>query len=405
MTKAGLGFIMAGVFVYFLASQSQIGWLYLFDAIIWALLVLSAILSWYSLRALRVERQVLLPSSVQWQIISPLEDDRVEVKLKVTNSGRLAKYFIKVLEDCPYDQPEQRQRAFLVASLGAKSAIAFSYTATCYKRGYYPSTNITLQSGGPLGLLMRRRSFPLPLNLTVYPRYYQMEGLPAADVSWAEWGHAVRTNAAAEFYGSREYQYGDPLKHIHWRNTARLGHFMLKEFEQASQGSVTVVFESGYDFGTGRETTLEYSIKIAASLARLCADSGHKIDILAGEQPLRQAGWQEAMDYLAHLEAGGKTNLAESLAEAEAGQVVVAIVLATETQLIAALSRLAARVKCLIVVLLEGFAPDEAPDLLTSRLKGSGVEIIRCSRGDLEEAIKKLGHASFFTGRLTLSAG
>jgi len=34
MTKAGIGFIIAGVLVYFLASQAQIGWLYLFDAII-----------------------------------------------------------------------------------------------------------------------------------------------------------------------------------------------------------------------------------------------------------------------------------------------------------------------------------------------------------------------------------
>jgi uncharacterized protein (DUF58 family) len=402
MTKAGLAFIMAGVFVYFLASQGQIGWLYLFDAIIWALLVLSAILSWYSLRSLRVERQVLLPGAARWQIISPLEDDKVEVKLKVSNSGRLTKYFIKVLEDCPYDQPEQRHRAFLVASLGARSAMAFSYTATCYKRGYYPLTNITLQSGGLLGLIMRRRYFQLPLNLTVYPRYYQMEGLPAADMSWAEWGHAVKTSAAAEFYGSREYQYGDPLKHIHWRNTARLGKFMLKEFEQTSQGSVTVVFETGHDFGTGRETTLEYSIKIAASLARLCADSGQTIDIHAGEQLLRQAGWQEAMDYLARLEAGGKASLAEQV---EIGQVVVAIVPAVETQLISSLSLLASRVKGLVIVILEGFVPDEAPDLLTSRLKGSDVEIIRCSRGDLEEVIRKLGHSSFFTGRLTLSAG
>jgi len=396
---------MAGVFVYFLASQGQIGWLYLFDAIIWALLVLSAILSWYSLKSLRVERQVLLPGAARWQIISPLEDETIEVKLKVSSSGRLTKYFIKVLENCPYDQPEKRQRAFLVASIGSKSAMAFSYTATCYKRGYYPSASLTLQSGGLLGLLVRRRSFQLPLNLTVYPRYYQMEGLPAADMSWAEWGHAVKTSAAAEFYGSREYQYGDPLKHIHWRNTARLGHFMLKEFEQASQGSVTVVFESGYDFGTGRETTLEYSIKIAASLARLCADSGQKIDILAGEQLLRQAGWQEAMDFLARLEAGGKTGLAELLEQVETGQDVVAIVPAVETQLISSLSLLASRVKGLVIVILEGFVPDEAPDLLTSRLKGSGLEIIRCSRGDLEEAIRKLDHSSFFAGRLTLSAG
>ncbi len=225
MTKAGFGFIVAGVFVYFLASQTQIGWLYLFDAIIWSLLVLSAILPWYSLKSLQVERQILLPTSAlrQSPLGGPLEGETVEVKLKVTNNGWMVRHFIKVLEDCSFDQPQQRHRAFLVTSLNPRSTTAFSYTATCYRRGHYASSNTTMQSSGPLGLIVRRRTFLLPLNLTVYPTYYQMEGLPAAEATWTDWGHAVKSSAAAELYGSREYQYGDPLKHIHWRNTARRG--------------------------------------------------------------------------------------------------------------------------------------------------------------------------------------
>ncbi len=328
MTKVGFGFIAAGGFVYLVASETQIGWLYLFDAIIWSLLVLSAILPWSSLKPLQVEHQVLLPASAlrQWQLGGPLEDGTVEVKLKVTNNGHLARHFIRLVTDCPFDEPEKRRKAFLLTSLNPGSTTVFSYTATCYRRGYYTSSSATLESGGPLGLIVRRRTFKLPLNLTIYPTYYQMEGLPIADTAWADWGHAVKSNAAAEFYGSREYQPGDPLRHIHWRNTARLGRFMLKEFEQASQGSVTVAFETRRDFGAGRETTLEYSIKIAASLAKLCADSGRSIDIIAGETPLHNAGWREAMDYLAYLEVEGKATLAESTAALERGQVVVAIV-------------------------------------------------------------------------------
>ncbi len=407
MTKAGFGFIVAGGFVYFLASQTQIGWLYLFDAIIWSLLVLSAILPWYSLKSLQVECQVLLPTSVlrQPQLCCPLEDETVEVKLKVTNNGRLARHFIKVLEDCPFAQPEKRHRAFLLTSLNPRSTTVFSYTATCYRRGYYASSSTTLQSSGPLGLIVRRRSFHLPLNLTVYPTYYQMEGLPAAEAAWADWGHAVKSSAAAEFYGSREYQYGDPLKHIHWRNTARRGRFMLKEFEQANQGSVTVAFETRRDFGAGRETTLEYSIKIAASLAKLCADSGCGIDIIAGETPSHNAGWREAMDYLAHLEVEGEATLAELTATPEPGQIVVAIVPTVETELIPVLSQLSNRVWRMVVVLLEGFAPDETPREFSSRLKESNLDIISCSRGNLEAAIKKLGNSLFFAGKLPASVG
>jgi len=399
MTKTGIGFIVAGGFVYFLASQTQIGWLYLFDAIIWSLLVLSAILPWYSLRSLQVERQILLPTSAlhQWQLGGPLEDETVEIKLKVTNHGRLARHFIKVLDNCPFEQPETRHKAFLLTSLKPRSKTVFSYTATCYRRGYYTSSSATLQASGPLGLLVRRRTFQLPLNLTVYPTYYQMEGPPVAEAAWADWGHAVKSSAATEFYGSKEYQHGDPLKHIHWRNTARLGHFMLKEFEQASQGSVTVVFETRRDFGTGRETTLEYSIKIAASLAKLCADSGHSINIIAGETPLHNAGWREAMDYLARLEVDGKAPPAELTAALD--QVVVAIVPRIETKLVPTLSHLAEHVRGLVVVLLEGFAPDEIAGEFPSRFKGNNVDLISCPRGDLEAAIKKLGNSLFFAGK------
>ncbi len=407
MTKAGVGFIVAGGLLYMVASQTQIGWLYLFDAIIWSLLVLSAILPWYSLKSLQVEHQVLLPPSSLRQppLGGPLEDETVEVKLKVTNSGRLARHFIRVVEDCPFEQPEKRHRSFLLARLNPGSTTVFSYTATCYRRGYYASSGTTLQSSGPLGLIVRRRNFQLPLHLTVYPSYYQMEGLAVAEAAWADWGHAVKSSAAAEFYGSREYQYGDPLKHIHWRNTARLGTFMLKEFEQANQGSVTVVFATSRDFGTGRETTLEYSIKIAASLARLCADSGRSIDIIAGETPLHNAGWREAMDYLAHTEVEAKAGLAELTASPEPGQVVVAIVPAIETGLIPTLSQLAGRVRGLVVVLLEGFAPDETPHEFTSRLKGSNLDIVNCFRGNLEAAIKRLGSSLLLAGKLPVLVG
>jgi len=406
MTKSGFGFIAAGVFVYFLASQSQIGWLYLFDAIIWSLLVLSAILPWYNLRSLRVERQVLLsPGSARHsQLGGPLEDEEVEVRLKVTNLGRWSRHFIKVLEDSPFDQPERRERAFLIASLRPKSAVALSYTATCYRRGCYSSASTTLESSGPLGLMVRRRTFHLPLKLTVYPRYYQMEGLPAAEATWAEWGHGVRSSAADEFYGSREYQPGDPLKRIHWRNTARLGYFMLKEFEQASQGTVAVALEMGRDFGVGRETTLEYSIKIAASLARLATDCGRNIDITSGEAPLYNAGWQEAMDYLAHLEAGGEATLAE-LAAPGPDQVMVVIVPAAETQLLPALVQLARRTRRLIVVLLEGFVPGEMPHMFESGLKGENLDLIRCAPGGLEAAIKELGSSLLRADKMAASAG
>lgn len=393
MTKAGYVFVASGVFVYFLASQTQIGWVYLVDAFIWSLLVFSAVITGFGIKSLNVERQILLPKSTQTQLSGPLEDEVIEVKLTVGNPGRLATHFVKVLENCPFASPEKRLRNFLIPTLEPKSSTTFYYEIACYKRGHYPSAAVILQASDPLGLMRRKRSFELPLNLTVYPVYYPLEGQPAADAVWTEWGQAIKSSTAEELYGSREYRYGDPLKHIHWRNTARLGQFMLKEFEQYRQGAITVVLDTRREFGSDKETTLEYSIRIAASLARFSADLGRPINIIAGERALYHAGWQEAMDYLAQLEIAPDAGWEPALAM-EPRQVIVAIVSAKEVDLVPVLSQMAAMGRELLV-LLERFAADERPEEFSSRLAGNNIDIISCTPGSLEAGISKLAASRF----------
>src|SRR3970282_46864 len=110
MTRAGVGFIVAGVAVYMVASQTQVGWLYLFDSIIWSLLAISAILPGHSLKSLKVERQVQLRSLREPSLGGPLEDETIEIKLKVSNAGRLSRYFIKIVTDSPFERPDARRK-------------------------------------------------------------------------------------------------------------------------------------------------------------------------------------------------------------------------------------------------------------------------------------------------------
>ena len=112
------------------------------------------------------------------------------------------------------------------------------------------------------------------------------------------------------------------------------------------------------------------------------------------------------MDYLAHLEVEGEATLDELMAAPEPGQVVVVIVPTIETELIPRLSQLADRVRGLVVVLLEGFAPDdEVPHQFLARLKKGNLDIISCSQGNLAAAIKNLGNSLFLAGKVPASVG
>ena len=389
-----MGFIAAGVVVYIMGSQTQVGWLYMIDAVIWSMLLLSALLPWWSLRSLHVERQVWLPRNADWPQgpATPMEDQVVEVKIAVHNLGRLARNLVKVVDDCPFDDPAKGPRTFLLSTIKPKSTTAFTYTATCFRRGRYAAATAVLETSAPLGLFVFRRRYSLPLNLTVYPVQLEMEAVPTASEVWADVGQKVKSSSGSEFYGSREYQSGDSLRRIHWRNTARRGQFMVKELEESSQGTVLVAFENRQEWGEGRETTFEYSIRIAASLARQCGSSGRGVGILVPPRPVPIANWLDAMDYLTGLTLGGTNSLHELTDQAEAGQILVAIVPASAPELVPSLSSLAARDVSVVVVLLEGFAESDTPHEFSSQLNGTGIGLIRCSRGNLGAAVDELGH-------------
>jgi len=400
VTRAGLGFIVGGVVMYLLGGQAHIGWLYFFDAAIWSLVVLSVLLPWWSLRSLHVELQVWPTGAASGghEPATPVEDDEVEVRLKVANRGSLSRYLVKVVEDCPLDDPATANRVFLLPGIKARATAAFSHMVPCYRRGRYRTTRVTLESRAPLGLFVHRRSFDLPMDLTVYPSYLRMDAVPGVSPMWMESGQRTRSGDASEIYGSREYVYGEPLRHIHWPNTARLGRFVVKQYEEAAGGPVAVAFESRRAWGQGRETTLEYSVKIAASLARSCGDSQRTISVLAGQTPLHRATWLEAMDYLAELPVGDSPALKELASAAEGGQPLVVIVSAADRDAVSALSGIASRQGGLVVVLLEGFADEEAPQEVLALLHGSNVDIVRCACGDLQSAITALSQTRVAMG-------
>jgi len=392
LTKTGYGFLATGVIIYLVASQTQVGWLYLIDAIIWSLFILSAIIPRYSLKPLQVEHQIILSaiSDRQFTLTGPIEDETVEIIIKVSNNSRLARHFIRIQVDCPFERPEQRITHFLLTAVKSSGITMFSYLGTCYQRGYYPFLSVTLKSGGPLGLVESNRTFQLPLNLTVYPFYYQMEKLQTTGEEEFDWNQGIKSSASNEFYGSREYQYGDALKHIHWRNTAKTRQIMLKEFEQSKQGLMSVIFPTVPDYGTDKETTLEYSIKIAASLVKLCADSGKSIDIITDKEYLHNGNWEQEMNFLAKLETNNYSTRNELPASIDQNTTIIVIVPDTRTTIDLELKKIIDQGKKLVVVLLEDFDSRAEYQKITNEWEKNNTSVIHCTPGNLEAVIKGL---------------
>lgn len=68
--------------------------------------------------------------------------------------------------------------------------------------------------------------------------------------------------------GLREYRPGDPLRHVDWKATARLGEPHVREFETETDVATVIVFDHGSSTAVGEagRTMLDYARELALSL-------------------------------------------------------------------------------------------------------------------------------------------
>lgn len=208
-----------------------------------------------------------------------------------------------------------------------------TYFIEAQRRGVFSLGPVKLETTDPLGLFVFNAAVNSRTEIVVHP-----EPLFARDRSiGGEGSHGIRERdgktrkgQGMEFHGVREYQTGDELRRIHWRTTARTGKLAVVEFERAYQQNIVIALDvaSGSEHGTGRETTLEYAIKVAATLADRTLKAGGGVTLItqttrATVRPREgdpEAARFQLFDILARAKAEADTSLAASLQAARLGE-------------------------------------------------------------------------------------
>ncbi len=85
-----------------------------------------------------------------------------------------------------------------------------------------------------------------------------------------------------EFFGTREYAWGDEFRWIDWNATARLGRPITTEFEQERVADVGLILDARAraDITVRGESLFEHSVQAAASLARYFIKEGNRVGLL-----------------------------------------------------------------------------------------------------------------------------
>jgi len=275
--SAGLVALWLGTLVIALVG----GWhvMYRVSYVVLLLLVLSWIWAFVGARTVKVERR---SRTERAQVGGHFEE-----WIAVDNTWYLPKPWVELRSDSNLAEHAVR-RGF---SLGPKARRSWTLRTECTSRGKFTLGDIVVTTGDPFGLFTREVRFPSATTVVVYPRtvdFVSPGHVPGQLPGGAEQrGHVPFATPAAA--GVRDYQPADPYSRIHWPTTARLGRLMVKEFELDPFSDIWVVLdlERRVHFGHGAESTEEYSVTVAASLARHFLMQNRSVGLLAQREILQ----------------------------------------------------------------------------------------------------------------------
>ena len=270
ITGKGIGFLIAAIAVFCLGRLTQVGWLYLIDAVLWGIILLSAILPWLGVAFLRARLRVEHMGAAvgrEGPRNGPSECDPVDIQITLENGAFWPRFFLSVAYECPLAEPEHRRPRFFLGKLPGSQQVDMTSSVTADRRGQHQLGPVVVSSSAPFELFRRKIRLGRGVSVLVYPQVLPIKRLALVDGLAGEAFQRRKSRVGMEIAGSRPYFPGDPRRHIHWRNTARTGRPMVKEFEDTQDQTLCLLFDATQVWGEGKESTLEYSIKIVASIA------------------------------------------------------------------------------------------------------------------------------------------
>ena len=324
-----------------------------------------------------------------------VEGQYAEERISVRSRSLFSRLWLEVEE--PSDLPDHR--ATRVISLGPRGYRSWKMATLCPRRGVYTLGPLTVSTGDPFGLFRFTRTFGGRRRLLVYPQavelpnFYVPPALLPGEGRFRRRTHYVTPNAA----GVRPYQYGDGLSRIHWPTTVRTNELMVKLFELDPSSDIWVVLDlqRRVQAGSGDDSTEEYGVKIAASVARyfLMANrtvgymaAGARVDIEEAERGAQH--YTRILEALALAQATGDVPLA-SLLNLEGKRfgrhtTVVVITPSTDESWVVSLQSLAQRGVKVATVLLEPstFGADASALLVFGALAASDIYTYLVKRSD-----------------------
>src|SRR5579859_3900688 len=252
--------------------------LYYMAAMLITLPVVSYGIGWYTLQNLTFTRHAPTPV---W------EGEVTDVAYTASNPSKIARFFISIHEPAlPYAETIKLDPPLF--NLRAGETVTVKTCVRFQRRGVYKTGQFEVTALDPLGVFSFTRTIPSEDITVVYPSPREIGSLQiigAANTGWNDSNLISRNGDGVDTNGVRGYLPGDPLRYIHWRQTARTGELAVVEFEETKSVNLRILLDTNAAgvVGLEPETTLEYAIRIAATIARDAISGGAGVELVTAD--------------------------------------------------------------------------------------------------------------------------
>jgi uncharacterized protein (DUF58 family) len=213
------------------------------------------------------------------------QGETVTVRLIAHNAVSLPKLHLSLRDVCPEGitplDPEP-----LPVHLPPGGSDTATYEVRLRRRGAHRFPAVWVHGTDMLGLCDQKTRWALTTDILVYPRVLDLPSrvlVKELGGGSAPLETSSRKGEGSSFFGIREYRPGDPLRHVHWRSSARRGSLAVVEWEAEESRSAVLAVETlkGSERRLEGGSTLDAAAGLAASLAADVLRAGNAVRVLA----------------------------------------------------------------------------------------------------------------------------
>jgi uncharacterized protein (DUF58 family) len=184
-----------------------------------------------------------------------------------------------------------------LAKVPGWSVTEFHWDHAPKQRGRFPRSGAMLATGFPFGIWQSTRWLQFESSCLIWPHVPQLEDelIVGHLRAMGEQSYESRAGQEGDFLGLRRYREGDPLRTIHWPQSARTGHLIVRELEKSVSRHLTVMIDvsdllqaksrsEGLEWRQIRDQRAEQRLRIGLSIVEALWAVGFDVKLQLGHQ-------------------------------------------------------------------------------------------------------------------------